>query len=51
MKKVLPSEVSENTVVVSFVADNPKRIFLSLADTQHGVTESVTEMREIVNTI
>ena len=50
-KRVSPSEGSEITAVVSYVAGNLERYFLGLTSTQQGVTESVKEMRQRVNTL
>ena len=44
-----PSEVIDITAVVSSIADNIERVFLGITSTRRGVTESVTEMWEIVN--
>ena len=45
------SEGSDITVVASYVKDNLDRVFLGPAATRQGVTESVIEMWERVNTI
>ena len=50
-KKVSPSEVNKIAAVVISIADNIERVFSGIAYTRRGVTESVTEMRERVNTI